>query len=58
MYFWVIWLKGRAFIERWGWPRFFLTAFLFLNMMAVVVKMLMRHAANIKYIMVTPWINI
>jgi hypothetical protein len=55
---WIIWLKGREFMERWGMPRFILTSFLFLNMMAVVVKMLMRHAANIKYIMVTPWINI
>ena len=58
MHAWIVWLKGREFMERWGMPRFILTSFLFLNMMAVVVKMLMRHAANIKYIMVTPWINI
>jgi hypothetical protein len=58
MYLWIVWLKGNDFIERWGWPRFLVTAFLFLNMMAVVVKMLLRHAANVKYIMVTPWINV
>jgi hypothetical protein len=40
------------FMRRWGWPRFWLTGFLFLNMVAVLVKMLMRHLLNIKYIMV------
>jgi hypothetical protein len=39
------------FMMRWGWPRFWLTGFLFLNMVAVVVKMLLRHLLNIKYIM-------
>ncbi len=39
-------------------PRFGLTAFLFLNMLAVLIKMVMRHAFSIKYILVTPWINI
>ncbi len=58
MYAWVIWLKGKAFMERWGMPRFMLTSFLFLNMVAVVVKMLLRHAFNVKYVLVTPWINI
>jgi hypothetical protein len=55
---WVIWLKGREFMERWGPTRFFLTSFLFLNMMAVLIKMMMRHMFNIKYVMETPWINI
>jgi hypothetical protein len=55
---WVVWLKGREFLERWGPTRFFLTSFLFLNMMAVLIKMLMRHMFNIKYVMETPWINI
>lgn len=35
-----------------------MTAFLFLAMLGVFVKMALRHAFNIKYIMVTPWINI
>jgi hypothetical protein len=48
------------FMERWGWTRFGLTSFLFVNMMAVVVKMLLRHLANIKYIMSlkTPYFSI
>ena len=48
------------FIERWGWARFGLTGFLFLNMWAVVAKMMMRHLLNIKYIMVlkTPYFSI
>jgi hypothetical protein len=57
------WVKGAEFpefMERWGAARFGLTGFLFLNMMAVVLKMLLRHLANIKYIMVlkTPYFSI
>jgi hypothetical protein len=50
--------KGPSFMQRWGMPRFGTTAFLFLNMLAVLIKMLLRHTMNIKYILVTPWINI
>ena len=39
MYWWVVWLKGRDFMQRWGMARFGLTSFLFLNMIAIVVKM-------------------
>ena len=48
------------FMERWGWPRFVLTWFLVVNMVAVVVKMLLRHLFNIKYVMVlkTPYFSI
>jgi hypothetical protein len=57
------WVKGAEFpdfIQRWGWSRFALTGFLFLNMTAVVGKMLLRHLFNIKYIMVlkTPYFSI
>jgi hypothetical protein len=57
------WVKGEEFpefIRRWGIPRFALTGFLFLNMVAVVVKMLLRHLLNIKYVMVleTPYFSI
>jgi hypothetical protein len=58
MYWWVVRLKGREFMKRWGGVRFGITAFLFLNMWGVVLKMLMRHLFAIKYIWVTPWINI
>jgi hypothetical protein len=58
MYWWVVRLKGRDFMRRWGAVRFGITAFLFLNMWAVVIKMLMRHLASIKYVWATPWINI
>jgi hypothetical protein len=49
---------GPQILEEWGAPRFALTAFLFLNMLAVVIKMLLRHMLNVKYILVTPWLNI
>jgi hypothetical protein len=58
MYWWVVWLKGRDFMQRWGMARFGLTSFLFLNMIAIMVKMVLRSTFNIKYIMVTPWLNI
>jgi hypothetical protein len=58
MYAWIYRLKGKEFMARWGMVRFGLTSFLFLNMMAVLIKMLLRHMLNIKYVMETPWINI
>ena len=58
MYWWVVRLKGRDFMRRWGGVRFGITAFLFLNMWGVVIKMLMRHLASIKYVWTTPWINV
>ncbi|HVN85101.1 MAG TPA: cytochrome C [Candidatus Binatia bacterium] len=58
MYWWIARLKGAEFMQRWGMPRFMLTSFLFLNMMAVLVKMLLRHALNLKYVWVTPWFNV
>jgi hypothetical protein len=55
-YYFCRWVKKgedfQAFMRRWGWPRFALTGFLFLNMWAVVVKMILRHLFNIKYVMV------
>jgi hypothetical protein len=48
-------IKGAEFddfMARWGWPRFFLTGFLIVNMWATVVKMLGRHIFNLKYVMV------
>ena len=58
MYAGIVRLKGRDFMARWGMARFMITAFLFLNMLAVVIKMLLRHALNIKYVWVTPWLNV
>lgn len=49
---------GKQILEVWGPVRFGLTAFLLLSMFGTVVKMALRHAFNIKYIVVTPWINI
>ena len=58
MYWWIRRLKGPLFMQQWGMPRFATTSFLFLNMLAVLIKMVMRHAFNVKYILATPWINI
>lgn len=57
MYWMIVRFKGREFMQRWGMPRFMTTSFLFLNMLSVLIKMVMRHAGNIKYVLATPWIN-
>ena len=49
---------GKQMLEALGPVRFGITGFLFLAMLGVFVKMAMRHAFNIKYILVTPWINV
>src|SRR5271169_5968783 len=49
---------GKEMLEHWGMVRFGITGFLFITMIGVFVKMAMRHAFNIKYILVTPWINV
>ena len=58
MYYAIRWYKGPSFMQRWGMARFGTTSFLFLNMLAVLIKMLLRHTMNIKYVLPTPWINI
>jgi hypothetical protein len=58
MYYWIVLTRGREFMLRWGMPRFFTTSFLFLNLVATVIKMVLRHALNIKYVWVTPWFNV
>ncbi len=57
-YVWVRWVKGKEFLERWGMVRFLITAMLFVTMLSLPAKMILRLAFNVKYILVTPWINI
>jgi hypothetical protein len=57
-YLWILRVKGREFLERWGMVRFTITAFLVVTMLALPCKMFLRLAFNVKYILVTPWINI
>ena len=57
-YLWVLRVKGREFLERWGMVRFTIVAFLFVTMLSLPAKMFLRLAFNVKYIWVTPWFNI
>jgi Cytochrome b(C-terminal)/b6/petD len=57
-YYWVLKIKGREFLERWGMVRFTITAVIFVLMLSLPAKMFLRLAFNVKYILVTPWINI
>jgi len=46
------WFK--SYYEKLGAPRFYVTAFLFLSMMSLPVKMLLRWLFNLKYIVAIP----
>lgn len=52
------WKKESEFVKKLGVARYGLTAFLFLSMMSLPIKMLLRWTLNIKYVWVTPWFNI
>jgi hypothetical protein len=54
----VLKVKGREFLERWGMVRFTITAALFVLMLSLPAKMFLRLVFNVKYILVTPWINV
>jgi len=45
-------------LQHMGKVRYAITAFLFLTMMALPIKMLLRHLLSVKYVLVTPWLNI
>ena len=57
-YRWVLRIKGREFLERWGMVRFTITGLLFVLMLSLPAKMFLRLVFNVKYILVTPWINV
>jgi hypothetical protein len=57
-YMFVVKVKGKGFIERWGMVRFNIAGIILVLMMSLPVKMFLRLAFNVKYILVTPWINI
>ena len=51
--------KGTSkFLQELGLVRYIVVSFLFLTMMALPIKMILRWSLNIKYIWVTPWFNI
>jgi hypothetical protein len=57
-YWFVIKVKGKEFLERWGMVRFTITGVILVLMMSLPAKMILRLAFNVKYVLVTPWINI
>lgn len=57
-YYFVLKVKGKDFLERWGMVRFTITGLLLVLMMSLPVKMFLRLAFNVKYVLVTPWINV
>ena len=57
-YLWVLAVKGKDFMRRWGPVRFTITVVLVIIMLGLPVKMFLRLAFNVKYVLVTPWFNI
>jgi len=56
----IYWLrkKNTELLKKLGPTRYAVTAMLFLCMMALPIKMVLRIALNVKYVWVTPWFNI
>ncbi len=56
----IYWIKKKntPLLQELGLLRYSITAFLFLTMMSLPIKMVLRLAFNIKYVLVTPWFNI
>jgi Cytochrome b(C-terminal)/b6/petD len=57
-YLFVVRIKGKEFLERWGMVRFSIVAVLVALMFSLPAKMALRLLLNVKYVLVTPWINI
>jgi hypothetical protein len=55
--FWVK-RKNTEIVKKLGFVKYNITAFLFLTMAALPIKMFLRIGFNVKYILVTPWFNI
>jgi hypothetical protein len=52
------WKRNSPIVKKLGFLRYNVVAFLFLSMMALPIKMILRIGFNIKYVWVTPWFNI
>jgi len=53
-----LWKKNSGLMKKLGPVRYSVTALLFLCMMSLPIKMVLRIALNVKYVWVTPWFNI
>ena len=53
---WYLYRNRKSFQEL-GWLRYAIVSFLIMGMMAIPLKMALRHLFNIKYVWVTPWFN-
>ena len=56
----IYWMKKKnsEIMKKLGFVKYNIVAFLFMTMAALPIKMILRIALNIKYILVTPWFNI
>jgi hypothetical protein len=50
--------RCRSFYEKLGLIRYNITMIMFLIMMGVIIKIVLRLMFNIRYVLQTPWFNI
>jgi hypothetical protein len=50
--------KAPEFLEQLGMLRYSITMFLFITMMSIPIKMVLRLVFLVKYIWITPWFNV
>jgi hypothetical protein len=55
--YWMVKAPKSETLQKLGVVRYGITAFLFLTMMALPIKMVLRWTLNLKYIVQLPWIN-
>ena len=55
---WMIWGKKSLALRQLGFVRYNIVAGLFMLMMLLPFKMMLRWTLNIKYLWVTPWFNL
>ncbi len=51
-------MRTSEFLQELGLVRYIVVSFLFLTMLSLPIKMILRWVWNIKYIWVSPWFNI
>ena len=50
--------NSNRFLQELGLVRYIVVSFLFLTMLALPIKMILRILLDVKYIWVSPWFNI
>jgi len=58
LHYWYLKRKKSEWLAQMGLLRYSVFMFFFLSMAGGIMKIILRHALNIKYVWVTPWFNV